>query len=209
MKKGAYLRPWFQKLLGLESKKNVTSDFTLKMLDSCSDRLTQDAALSSAVTAHNKSPMYAWFQTTVLHVWLCLGRLYAPPLEQRELMAQEMSDHLFSRVEDQLLVHGITNPMAFNREYKRLAQIFHGTCVAYDKAYALHADEALSKALWRNLLNQDPASWKPDAPHLAALVAYVKRQKVVLKFCDADAFSKGVVPFAEFEKVVSSVKSKQ
>jgi hypothetical protein len=45
-----------------------------------------------------QSEMYAWFQTTVLHVWLCLGRMYAPPVEHREIMTQEMSDHLFSKV---------------------------------------------------------------------------------------------------------------
>jgi hypothetical protein len=197
MKGKGYLHPWFQKLLGLESKKSVASDHTLVMLSAC-ERLEVDPDLRAVVTSYNKSEVYAWFQTTVLHVWLCLGRLYSPPLEQRELMAQEMSDHLFSRVEDQLLAYGITNPMAFNREYKRLCQIFHGTCLAYDKAYSQQSDEALSRALWRNLLNQDPQSWDKSSPHLPSLVAYVKKQKVVLKFADPDAFAKGVVPFAPY-----------
>jgi hypothetical protein len=88
--------------------------------------------------------------------------------------------------------------MAFNREYKRLCQIFHGTCVAYDKAYSSQSEEALSRALWRNLLNQDPSTWDKNKPHLPALVAYVKKQKVVLKFADPEAFARGVVPFASF-----------
>ena len=97
---------------------------------------------------------------------------------------------------------GITNPLVFNREYKRLAQIFHGTCVAYDKAYEKRDDEMLSRALWRNLLNQDPAAWEPEvAPELGPLVVYVKKQKVVLKFCDPVKFAQGQVPFAPFASI--------
>ena len=117
-------------------------------------------------------------------------------------MSQEMSNHFFSMVEDRLIEQGITNPLVFNREYKRLAQIFHGTCVAYDKAYEKRDDEMLSRALWRNLLNQDPAAWEPEvAPELGPLVVYVKKQKVVLKFCDPVKFAQGQVPFAPFASI--------
>jgi hypothetical protein len=69
---------------------------------------------------------------------------------------QALSDQFFHKVEDKLVVHGLTNPIAFNREFRRLASIFQGTCVAYDKAYVAQDDDAFSIALWRNLLNQDP-----------------------------------------------------
>ena len=172
------------------------------MLTVCSERLVVDKEFESAVRAYNQNDLYAWFQSTTLHVWLCMGRMYAsPPLENREIMSQEMSNHLFSHVEDQLLAQGITNPLAFNREYKRLAQIFHGTCVAYDKAYERRDDEMLARALWRNLLNQDPDAWDGEAEHLGKLVVYVKKQKVVLKFCDPLKFAEGVVPFAAYASI--------
>ena len=183
----------------------MVSDHTLDMLGVCSERLEVDPQLAAVVKRYNQSELYAWFQTTSLHVWLCLGRMYTPAVDNREIMSQEMSDHFFSVIEDRLLTQGITNPLAFNREYKRLAQIFHGTCVAYDKAYERKDDELLSKAIWRNLLNQNPEEWQ-NSKDLKDLVLYVKKQKVVLKFCDPEAFCKGVVPFASFESSINEKK---
>merc|ERR1711991_613559 len=108
-----YAQPWFRKLLGIESKKSIVSDKTLVMLNVCMERLEKDDDLRAAVRHYNKSDMYAWFQSTTLHIWLCLGRMYTPAIENREVMSQEMSDHFFSQVEDQLLAQGITNPLAF------------------------------------------------------------------------------------------------
>ncbi len=119
-----------------------------------------------------------------------------------------MSDQLFFKVEDQLIMAGITNPIAFGREYKRLAQIFNGTCVAYDKAYTAQDEEALSRALWRNLLNQDPDKWSPKAAQLPLLVNYVKRQKVILNAVSAEEFGRGVVPFTLFAEPPPAAKSK-
>lgn len=149
-----------------QSKRAVVSDGVHDLVERCGERLEVDAAFGGAVRRYNGSAMYAWFQSTTLHCWLCMGRMYSPPMDHRDTMSQELSNHLFSLVEDRLLAEGITNPLAFNREYKRLAHIFHGTCVAYDKAYEKKDDELLSRALWRNLLNQDPDQWKPDAEYL-------------------------------------------
>lgn len=165
------------------------------MFVECARRLEVDNDLGALVSEYNKSEMYRWFQGAVLHVWLCLGRMYSPPIETREAMSQEMSDHFFGEVERQLVRYGVTNPLAFNREYKRLAQIFHGTCVAYDKAYQGKDDDQLARALWRNLLNQDADRFEPNES-TDALVVYLKNQKLILQNCDADAFSRGVVPFS-------------
>lgn len=177
------------------------------MLTVCSERLEKDEDLRQVVMSHNKSDMYAWFQTTVLHVWLCLGRMYTPPLDHRELMSQEMSNHLFSLVESKLVAHGVTNPLAFNREYRRLAQIFHGTCVAYDKAYASQDDEQLARAIWRNWLNQDREDeqrHQQQHQQLQCLVTYVKKQKLALKFADPEKFSKGQVVFLQLKETMKN-----
>jgi hypothetical protein len=177
----------------------VISDYTLDMFVLCANRLAVDPEFRSVVTTYNKSEMYSWFQSSVLHVWLCLGRMYAPPVPSREIMSQEMSDHFFGEVERKLVFYGVTNPLAFNREYKRLAQIFHGTCVAYDKAYQARDDDMLARALWRNLLNQDVDTYVVGGP-AEALVIYLKKQKLVLQYCDPEAFEKGKVPFVSYKE---------
>ena len=63
-------------------------------------------------------------------------------------------------------------------------------------------DEELNPAPVRNLLNQDPDKWSVSAPHLRQLVQYVKRQRVVLKFCDPVKFAAGEVAWAPYESVV-------
>ncbi len=166
------------------------SDYTRHMFVQCASRLDEDPQFRAAVTAYNKSELYAWFQSALVHVWLCLGRMYSPPIEARELMSQEMSEHFFAEVERKLVhfgtrlwlrvrvcdiscpsltrtapsISGVTNPLAFNREYKRLAGIFHGTCVAYEKAYMAKDDDMFGRAVWRNLLNQDPDTYEPGGP---------------------------------------------
>jgi hypothetical protein len=197
-KRGLYGR-WLQKLLGIETKASQISDGGLKILQVCTEQLNNDVALRRAVTAHNKNDMYAWYQTSLLHVWMVTGRLYYPPVEHKELLAQALSDQFFHKVEDKLVVHGLTNPIAFNREFRRLASIFQGTCVAYDKAYVAQDDDAFSMALWRNLLNQDPKAWDPErTPELGDLVDYVKRQKVLLNMTDPLDLERGNVVFSPF-----------
>lgn len=177
------------------------------MFNSCSNRLSIDTDFANAVAQYNKNPMYAWFQAAVLHVWLCLGRMYAPPVESREIMSQEMSEHFFGEVERKMVEHGVTNPLAFTREYKRLAQIFHGTCVAYDKAYQAKDDEMLARALWRNLLNQDAEKFVPGDATVALFVVYLKHQKIVLQFADPEAFQQGQVSFSPWVDATSSSNS--
>jgi len=193
----AYHRPWYRWFLGMESRKSTISDNTLVMFNTCAARLDVDPEWAKAVTAHNQSEMYAWFQSAVLHVWLCLGRMYSPAVEGREVMSQEMSEHLFNEVERRFIAMGLTNPFAYNREYKKLANIFHGTCVAYDKAYQAKDDEMFAKAIWRNLLNQEPEKFSPNGPS-DKFVVYAKHQKVLLQYCDPEAFQKGEVTFAPF-----------
>lgn len=180
----------------------MISDDTLRMFQACASRLEADPALRAVVSEYNRSEMYAWFQSAVVHVWLCLGRMYAPAVEARELMSQEMSDHFFAEVERQLVRFGVTNPLAFNREFKRLAQIFHGTCVAYDKAYLAKDDDLFARAVWRNLLNQDVEQFVANSSPAEALVAYIKHQKIVLQYADPEAFVQGTVPFAKWNDVV-------
>jgi hypothetical protein len=87
MRRGLYGR-WLQKLLGIETKASQISDGGLKILQVCCDQLNKDAALRKVVTAHNKNDMYAWYQTSLLHVWMVTGRLYYPPVKHKELLAQ-------------------------------------------------------------------------------------------------------------------------
>jgi hypothetical protein len=108
----------FQTSCALQSRKSIISDYTLVMFNTCAGRLEADPEWAKAVTAHNQSDIYAWFQSAVLHVWLCLGRMYSPPVEGRELMSQEMSEHLFNEVERRFIAMGVTNPFVYNREYK-------------------------------------------------------------------------------------------
>jgi hypothetical protein len=139
-----YFRPWYRWLLGMEvsitvfcvgalghvrgqNRKSTISDNALDMFTICAGRLEADPEWARAVTEYNKNAMYSWFQSTVLHVWLCLGRMYSPAVDGREIMSQEMSEHLFAEVERRLVRDlGITNPIAFTREYKVMCRSSFG-----------------------------------------------------------------------------------
>ena len=67
--------------------------------------------------------------------------------------------------------------------------------MAYDKAYVAQDDVALAKALWRNLLNQEETLFDGNNEDLKLLTAYLKKQKMALKFCDEQKFLSGDLPF--------------
>lgn len=123
-------------------------------------------------------------------------------MPDREIMSQEMSDQLFMEVEKELCAGGVTNPIAFNREFKRLCQIFNGTCIAYDKAYVAKDDIQLGKAIWRNLMNQEESLFDPDNEDVKMLVVYLKKQKMALKFCDEEKFAQGELPFMSLKETL-------
>ena len=94
-----------------------------------------------------------------------------------------------------MLEFGVTNPMSFGKQIKRLGHIYHGACLAYDEG-VVEGDSVLAEAIWRNLLNGTPSEL--NIYDCALVVKYIREQKAHLASCDPKLFERGLVRFTDF-----------
>lgn len=127
------------------------------------------------------------FEMVALHAFLVLRRLKGD-----EETGQRLLDAMFDDMDVNLREMG-AGDMGVAKRVKAMAEAFYGRLAAYDAALG-GSDEALSRALARNLYRTLPA---PPGDALAALVRYVRRQDGHLGEVDSADLRRGAFAFGE------------
>lgn len=123
----------------------------------------------------------AWFNMTILHVWMLNARLRGEGEIGKELR-QEIFNHIWLDVELKLHQAGVkSNASKISED---LLHSYYGHTLAYDEGVA-KSDAVLAAALWRNFLN---AKEDVDPTALLQLVEYVRNNLVTLDTIAFDPF---------------------
>lgn len=130
------------------------------------------------------------FDMIVLHAFLVFHRLKSED-QRAQAFCQRVFDHMFVDMDRSLREMGVGD-LSVGKKVKSLARSFYGRVVAYDKALMQSDDDALCKALVRNIY---PLS-EPDATEIAGLAQYVRSQATALAGTPVDAILGGKLSFS-------------
>jgi cytochrome b pre-mRNA-processing protein 3 len=136
-------------------------------------------AAYAAIVAQARLPLFfaAWgvpdtldgrFEVLALHAFLVMNRLKAEP--DAAEFSQALFDTMFADLDRGLREMGATD-IGVGRHVKAMARGFYGRIAAYDEGCGGDAG-LLEDALRRNLFG----TVTPQAAHVAAVAAYVRRQ---------------------------------
>jgi len=129
------------------------------------------------------------FDMVALHAFLVLRRLRRDP-QSTKSVAQDLFDVMFADMDENLREMGVGD-LGVGRRVKGMAKGFYGRIGAYDAGLDDAGDDALRAALTRNLFR----GTTPDARHLDALTAYVRRADKHLAALPVAGLCRGEVTF--------------
>jgi cytochrome b pre-mRNA-processing protein 3 len=133
------------------------------------------------------------FEMVSLHVILLLRRIKQEEGEEAKAIGQALFDLMFADMDRSLREMGVGD-LGVAKRVKAMAQAFYGRLAAYDAALKEDSEDALRKALRRNLLGTLP---EVEEAGLAALSAYVLTQAGALAEQGREAVLDGSLRFAE------------
>lgn len=126
------------------------------------------------------------FEMVVLHTVLVCHRLKDGNEVERAL-AQDVFDTFAADMDRTLRELGVGD-LTVPKKMKKIGEAFYGRVAAYDAAVAEAGDEALARALARNILDLGDGNAPPQA---AALAAYVREAVAVLGATPFDVLARG------------------
>lgn len=138
----------------------------------------------------------AWYQVTILHVWMLFVRMRAMPHKEGRNYQQKLTDKLFKDIELRLSEEmNVLSGQIRETYMKDFHSQMMGMIFSLDEAFARQSDDVLASALWRNIFNGDK---NVDIVKLEALIRYVRMQLYVL-----DTISDREFGFGDFEFVAA------